>query len=238
MDTLSEIEKEKQAAALAAVSYIQNGQVIGLGSGSTASYAIREIGKLVQNGLQIKAIPTSKKTHVLAESLHIPIIESNSVEYIDVTIDGTDEFNEDMVLIKGGGGALLREKIVASMTKKQIIIADSSKQVTQLGLAFNLPIEVIPFASNSVMNQVKELGGISAIRVKSGKTFVSDQGNWILDANFGHIKDPISLSHSLNELIGLVCHGLFINLADIIIVGKGNTEKTILRTQNQARSTK
>lgn len=222
-------EKEKQLAALAAVSYIQDQQVIGLGTGSTANYAIHEIGKLVQRGLQIKAIPTSTKTQLLAESLHIPIIDSNSVDYIDVTIDGADEFTSEMVLIKGGGGALLREKIVASMTRKLIIIADSSKQVAQLGLAFKLPIEVIPFASNSVCNQIKQLGGICSIRKKEGKAFVTDQGNWILDADFGHIKDPHSLSQSLNELVGLVCHGLFIDLADVIIVGEGDTTQTILR---------
>src|SRR5690606_26312342 len=111
------IEKEKQLAAAVAVSYIQDGHVVGLGTGSSAYYAILEIGKLVRNGLHIKAIPTSKKTQALAESLHIPLVESNSVDYIDVTIDGADEFNEDMILIKGGGGALFKEKIVASMTR-------------------------------------------------------------------------------------------------------------------------
>ncbi|SFB36624.1 ribose-5-phosphate isomerase RpiA [Algoriphagus aquimarinus] len=228
METSSS-EKEKHLAAMKAVTYIKNGQVIGLGTGSTADYAIREIGKLVQKGLQIKAIPTSKKTQELAESLDIPIIDSNSVDYIDITIDGADEFNEDMVLIKGGGGALLREKIVASMTRKQIIVADSSKQVAKLGLAFKLPIEVIPFASNYVMNQVRGLGGTCDIRHQSGKIFVTEQGNWILDANFGHIKDPQSLSHSLNKISGLVCHGLFIDLADIVIIGRGNEEETIAR---------
>ncbi|MEB2783956.1 ribose-5-phosphate isomerase RpiA [Algoriphagus persicinus] len=222
------VKKEKQLAAIAAVSYIQDQQVIGLGTGSTTYYAIHEIGKLVKRGLQIKAIPTSIKTQQLAESLNIPLIDSNSVDYIDVTIDGADEFTEDMVLIKGGGGALLREKIVASMSRKLIIIADSSKQVTQLGLAFSLPIEVIPFGSNFVSNQIKELGGICIVRKKEGKAFVTDQGNWILDADFGHIQDPHYLSKSLNELVGIVCHGLFIGLADVIIVGEGNTTHTHL----------
>ncbi|MDR7127981.1 ribose 5-phosphate isomerase A [Algoriphagus sp. 4150] len=224
----SPIEQEKELAAIAAVSYIQDQQVVGLGTGSTVYYAIREIGKLIQNGLQLKAIPTSKKSQALAESFNIPIIDSNSVDYIDVTIDGTDEFNEDFVLIKGGGGALFREKIVASMTRKLIIIADSGKQVKQLGLAFKLPIEVIPFASNYVMSQIKQLGGICSIRMKEGKTFATDQGNWILDADFGHIKDPHSLSKSLNEVVGIVCHGLFIGLADIILVGEGDVTYTIL----------
>ena len=223
----AKIEKEKQLAALAAVTYIQDGQVVGLGSGSTVYYAIQEIGKLVQNGLQIKAIPTSHKTQFLAESLNIPLIDSNSVDSIDVTIDGADEFNEDLVLIKGGGGALLREKIVASMTRKKIIIADSSKKTDKLGLKFKLPIEVIPFASNLVINQLNELGGIPKIRQQAGKEFLTDQGNWILDTDFGHIEDPYSLSSSLNEIVGLVCHGIFINLADIIVLGKDETTQTI-----------
>ena len=223
----AKIEKEKQLAALAAVTYIQDGQVVGLGSGSTVYYAIQEIGKLVQNGLQIKAIPTSHKTQFLTESLNIPLIDSNSVDSIDVTIDGADEFNEDLVLIKGGGGALLREKIVASMTRKKIIIADSSKKTDKLGLKFKLPIEVIPFASNLVINQLKELGGIPKIRKQAGKEFLTDQGNWILDTDFGHIEDPYSLSLSLNEIVGLVCHGIFINLADIIVIGEDETTQTI-----------
>ena len=223
----AKIEKEKQLAALAAVTYIQDGQVIGIGSGSTVYFAIQEIGKLVQNGLQIKAIPTSHKTQFLAESLNIPLIDSNSVDSIDVTIDGADEFNEDLVLIKGGGGALLREKIVASMTRKKIIIADSSKKTDKLGLKFKLPIEVIPFASNLVINQLNKLGGIPKIRQQAGKEFLTDQGNWILDTDFGHIEDPYSLSSSLNEIVGLVCHGIFINLADIIVLGKDETTQTI-----------
>lgn len=223
----AKIEKEKQLAALAAVTYIQDGQVVGLGSGSTVYYAIQKIGKLVQNGLQIKAIPTSHKTQFLTESLNIPLIDSNSVDSIDVTIDGADEFNEDLVLIKGGGGALLREKIVASMTKKKIIIADSSKKTDKLGVKFKLPIEVIPFASNLVINQLNELGGIPKIRQHAGKEFLTDQGNWILDTDFGHIEDPYSLSSSLNEIVGLVCHGIFINLADIIVLGKDETTQTI-----------
>lgn len=227
----SALAKAKQLVAIEAVSYIQDQQIIGLGTGSTADYAIQEIGRLVQKGLNIKAVPTSHRSQLLAESYNIPIIDSNSVDYIDVTIDGADEFNEDLVLIKGGGGSLLREKIVASMTKKQIIIADSGKQVTQLGKAFRLPIEVIPFAYNSVKNQIQKLGASCMLRQRDGKTFVTDESNWIIDADFGHIKDPYTLSRSLDQLIGLVCHGLFINLADRVIVGNGETTQTILCTK-------
>ena len=227
----SVLEKEKQLAAIEAVTYIQDQQTIGLGTGSTADYAIREIGALVQKGLTIKAVPTSHKSQLLAESFNIPIIDSNSVDYIDITIDGADEFNEDFVLIKGGGGSLLREKIVASITKKQIIIADSSKQVAQLGKEFRLPIEVIPFAYNSVKHQVEKLGATCLLRQREGKTFVTDESNWIIDADFGHIKDPYTLADSLDQLIGLVCHGLFINLTDILIVGTGSMSRTIFTTK-------
>ena len=118
------------------------------------------------------------------------------------------------------------------MTRKQIIITDSSKRVAQLGLAFKLPIEVIPFASNHIMKRIKGLGGTSIIRQEEGTAFVTDQGNWILDADFGFIEDPRLLSQSLNELDGLVCHGLFIDLADIIIMGKGDSTQTIFRTKS------
>src|SRR3954466_5668024 len=138
-----DVEKEKELAAKEAVRFIQDRQIIGLGTGSTAYYIIQEIGKLVKEGLRIKAVPTSNKTAELARSLGIELANIDEVERIDVTIDGADEFNNDLVLIKGGGGALLKEKIVASMTDQEIIIADSSKKVDQLG-KFPLPIEVIP----------------------------------------------------------------------------------------------
>ena len=214
------IELEKEMAAKEAVTHIRDHHIVGLGSGTTIYYAIREVGELVQKGMQLKAISTSKKTQELAESFSIPTIDSNSVDHIDVTIDGADEINEDYVLIKGGGGALLREKIVASMSRKQIIIADSSKQVIQLGKAFKLPVEVIPFATKHVENQLELLGGKPIIRTLSGENFLTDEGNWILDVDFGHILD------SLNGIVGLVCHGLFIDLADLVIIGSDRITKT------------
>ena len=220
------IELEKEMAAKEAVTHIRDHHIVGLGSGTTIYYAIREVGELVQKGMQLKAISTSKKTQELAESFSIPTIDSNSVDHIDVTIDGADEINEDYVLIKGGGGALLREKIVASMSRKQIIIADSSKQVIQLGKAFKLPVEVIPFATKHVENQLELLGGKPIIRTLSGENFLTDEGNWILDVDFGHILDPRTLSDSLNGIVGLVCHGLFIDLADLVIIGSDRITKT------------
>jgi ribose 5-phosphate isomerase A len=219
-------EKEKELAAKEAVKFVSDGQVIGLGTGSTAYYVIKEIGSLVSNGLSIKAVPTSNQTVDLARSFNIPLIDINDVERIDVTIDGADEFDKDLVLIKGGGGALLREKIVASMTKKEIIIADSSKKVAQIG-KFPLPIEVIPFAANYVTRRLSALAGTGKIRTTDDKPFITDQGNYIIDTDFGFIDNPGTLSGALNEIEGLVCHGLFINLADIVIMGVADTNTTV-----------
>lgn len=222
-----DVEKEKELAAKEAVKLISNNQVVGLGTGSTAYYVIKEIGEMVRNGLSIQTIPTSNKTGELAKSLNIPLIDINSVEYIDITIDGADEFNGDLVLIKGGGGALMREKIVASMTKQEIIIADSTKKVGQLG-KFPLPVEIIPFAANYVSRQLLKIKGVGKLRIKNNTPFITDQGNYILDTNFGFITDPVSLSDSLNKVEGIVCHGLFIGLAERVIIGVGETGATVI----------
>jgi ribose 5-phosphate isomerase A len=212
------LENEKQLAAREAIKYVLPGQVIGLGTGSTANYAIREIASMVQNGLNIKAVSSSEKTTKMALELGIPIVDINSVSSIDVTIDGADEFTPEMILIKGGGGALLREKIVASMSRQEIIIADSSKKTDLLG-SFKVPIEIIPFATGYVIAELKKMSGVATIRLVNNIPFVTDQGNHILDVDFGKIKDPISLAEKLNSIVGIVCHGLFINLAHIIIMG-------------------
>lgn len=218
---LKDLETEKRLAAQEAVKLVGDHRIVGLGSGSTAAYAVRELGKAVKNGLKIQAVPTSEETKKLAESLDIPLIDINSVDSIDVTVDGADEFDSDLVLIKGGGGALLREKIVASMTREEIIIADSTKKVEILG-KFKLPVEVIPFASSYVLRQIEIVGGLGKIRASGNRPFVTDEGNFIIDANFGEITNPVRLSNKLNEIEGIVAHGLFINLASKIIMGTEN----------------
>jgi len=218
---IKDLEIEKRLAAKEAVKFIGNDRIVGLGSGSTAAYAVRELGESVKNGLKIQAVPTSDETKRLAESLNIPLIDINTIDSIDITIDGTDEFNPDLVLIKGGGGALLREKIVASMTKEEIIIADSTKEVDVLG-KLKLPIEVIPFASNYVLRQIEIIGGSGKIRVRNDRPFVTNEGNYIIDSDFGEIFDPGYLSNKLNGIAGVVAHGLFINLASRIIMGNEN----------------
>lgn len=217
----TQLEKEKEIAALAAVEHIQDGQIVGLGTGSSSEYAIRAIGRKVEEGLKITGVPTSNRTAQLAESLQIPLADINTIDQIDITIDGADEFTTDLMLIKGGGGALLREKIVASLTRQQIIIADSSKLVEKLG-QFRLPIEVIPFATNYVLRQLEKLGGKAELRLVDQKPYRTDQGNYILDTDFGLIDHPDQLADKLNQIEGIACHGLFINLAERVIMGKGD----------------
>jgi ribose 5-phosphate isomerase A len=212
---------EKQIAAEAAVKYIENGQIIGLGTGSTAYFAIAGIGEMVKEGLRIKAIPTSAATEKQAESLNIPLVSLDDVGKIDVTIDGTDEFDAALNLIKGGGGALLKEKMVAQITEKQIIIADSSKRVEKLG-AFKIPVEVLPFTANYVGKRIAECGGRGEIRKKDGMEFLTDEENYIIDADFGLLENPYEISERLNNIEGVVCNGLFLDLADLILMGKGD----------------
>lgn len=222
---MQNLEEEKFLAAKEAVKMIKDNQIIGLGTGSTSEYAVREIGKMVAEGLKIKGVPTSNKTEELAKSLNIPLISLDEVDSIDLTIDGTDEFDADLNLIKGGGGALFREKMVARLTKNQIIIADSSKKVKVLG-AFKVPVEVVPIAVHFAEKQIEKIGGAAKIRKKNSKIFVTDAGNHILDADFGEISDANDISDKLNSIEGVVCHGLFINLANTVIMAK-NGEITI-----------
>jgi ribose 5-phosphate isomerase A len=214
-------EIEKELAAKEAVKFIKQNQVVGLGTGSTAKYVIFELGKMVKNGLKIQCIPTSNKTAELATSHNIQLIDINTVDHIDVTIDGADEFTKEKMLIKGGGGALLKEKIVASLTQQEIIIADASKKVEKLG-KFTLPIEVIPFALNFVQHQVAALQGKGKLRMNNDKPFLTDQQNYIVDADFGLIDNPPALAEKLNQIEGLVAHGLFIGLAERVIMGVGD----------------
>ncbi len=211
---------EKQVAAKEAVKYLKDKQIVGLGTGSTAYFAIAEIGELVKNGLKINAIPTSAQTEKQAESLNIPLVSIDDVDSIDVTIDGTDEFDANLNLIKGGGGALLKEKMVARITKKQIIIADSLKKVKNLG-AFKVPVEVLPFAADYACKRIQEFGGKVKIRRKTGKMFLTDEENYIIDADFGLIENPYEISDKLNNIEGVVCNGLFLDLADVVIMGEG-----------------
>jgi ribose 5-phosphate isomerase A len=212
---------EKAAAARASLRFVRDGMTLGLGTGSTAAYVVRFLGEQVKAGLRIRGIPTSVHTGELAASLGIPLTTLDEVQQIDVDIDGADEFDPQLHLIKGGGGALLREKIIASASRQVVILADSSKQVAVLG-KFPLPVEVIPFAQPLVAKRITALGATVKMRKDAkGNAFVTDEGHHILDCSFGKIPDPPALARKLSDMPGVVEHGLFINLASVVLCAKG-----------------
>jgi ribose 5-phosphate isomerase A len=215
-------DQEKEAAAHASLRFVRDGDIVGLGTGSTAVYAVRFLGERVRAGLKIRGIPTSIHTQELAASLGIPLITLDEVQQIDVTIDGADEVGPQLQLIKGGGGALLREKIVASATRKFVIIADSTKQVAMLG-KFPVPVEVIKFAEALVAKKISAMGAAVKVRADaSSRKFITDEGNHILDCHFGQIPDPPGLARKLETTPGVVEHGLFIGMASVALIGKGD----------------
>jgi len=216
------LDQEKQLAARASMAFLREGQIVGLGTGSSAAHAVRFLGERVQAGLKIRGIPTSVHTRELAASLGIPLTTLDECPQIDVTIDGADEVDPELRLIKGGGGALLREKIVASASKQLVIIADSSKQVPVLG-KFPLPVDVIPFAQTLVAKEISALGAAVKLRTdSSGRPFVTDEGHHILDCRFGQIKDAATLARTLEHMPGVAEHGLFLDMANVALVGKGS----------------
>jgi len=220
---------EKQRSAEAACEYVKDGMIVGLGTGSTAKIAVKKIGELVRNGLSIRGIPTSDATKILAESEGIPLIDFSETMFIDLTIDGADEIDANLNMIKGGGAALLREKIVASASREEIIIVSVSKLVQQLG-AFPLPVEVIPFGWQVVFNQLESLQGNPELRLKQGQPSVTDQGNFIVDCHFRKIENPEQLEQHLNMIPGVVENGLFINLCTRMIMADG--ENIIIKNRN------
>jgi len=212
--------QEKQVAARAAVELVEAGSIVGLGSGSTAAYALRFLAERVHGGLKIVGIPTSQQTKHLAEQLGIPLATLDQHLQIDIDIDGADEIDPQLNLIKGGGGAFLREKIIASASRRFIVIADSAKQVKRLG-KFPLPVEVVPFAQSLIKPQLEALGAKVALRSYAyGNPYVTDEGHHILDCSFGEIPDPPVLAEKLCHIPGVIEHGLFIGMAELAFIGK------------------
>ena len=222
-------DEEKQAAARASLRFVNPGAIVGLGTGSTAAHAVRLLGERVRAGLKIRGIPTSTGTKELATTNGIPLTSLDEFQQIDVTIDGADEFDPQLNLIKGGGGALLREKIVASASKLLVIIADSGKQVPVLG-KFPLPVEVIPFAQALIKRNIEALGATVKVRQSAqGNPFVTDERHHLLDCFFGQIRDPAALARKLETMPGVVEHGLFLGMANIVLLGKGNEVEELRR---------
>ena len=225
-------EKLKQDAAHRAVEFIKSGMVLGLGTGSTAAYAVKQIAKRLKAGdlMNIVGIPTSIRTEKLARELDIPLGELNAQPAIDVTIDGADEVDADLNLIKGGGGALLREKIVAQASHREIIVVDESKLSPALGTRWPVPVEVVPFGWRAQAAYLESLGAQPVLRLDDkGAPFETDQGNLIVDAHFGPIPALAHLATQLDGRAGIVAHGLFLGLATDVIVASGEGVQRMAR---------
>lgn len=221
---MSADEQKKQAAARA-LEFVEDGMKLGLGTGSTAEHLVRLLGEKVAQGFKVVCVPTSDRTAALAEELNIPLTNLTETPHLDLTIDGADEFDAALRLVKGGGGALLREKIVATASDRMIVITDASKQVATLG-AFPLPVEVIPFGCRTTSARIEAVaaeygckGPITRRADEYGEPFLTDSENFIYDCQFGVIPDPDGLAQALNLIPGVVDNGLFIGIADLAIVG-------------------
>ena len=229
-------ETEKQAAARESLHYVQDGQVIGLGTGSTAIFLVALLAERIRSGLNIRAIPTSGQTRAAALEAGIPLTTFERDPVIDVAIDGADEIGPHLELIKGGGGALLREKIVASAARTFVVIADSSKQVPELG-KFPLPVEVVPFAEALILRRIAALGAAVAVRqTQERRPFVTDEGHHIIDCRFGRIPDPATLADELRRMPGIVEHGLFLDMADVALVGHSGGVAEVRRPRSRMLS--
>ena len=212
------IKLEKKTAGEKAADFIQDGMIVGLGSGSTVFYFLHKVGQLVAEGLRIQGVSTSTATTKLAQQWNIPLIDIDDIDAIDLTVDGADEVDPAFQGIKGGGGALLNEKVVASLSKRIVWVVDSRKYVQQLG-AFPLPVEVVPFATQVVHKRLLSVGYQPEIRKTATKLFVTDNGNNIIDLHLNHIRDPKALLQALDIIPGVVETGLFLDYVNTIIIG-------------------
>jgi ribose 5-phosphate isomerase A len=226
---LSPIDKAKFVSARRAVDFVEDGMKLGLGTGSTAAWMVRCLAERIrQEGLRVTGVPTSSRTADLARQLGVPLTTLDQAKWLDLTIDGADEFDGQLTLIKGGGGALLQEKIVATASDQMIVITDPAKEVAQLG-AFPLPIEVIPFGLQTTKALVEEtlvsldvLGRDVTLRMNGDRPFYTDEGNHILDLHLRRIGNPRQMSMVLNQIPGVVENGLFIDICDVVIIGHGD----------------
>ena len=210
----------KKLAGDKAAEYVKDGMVVGLGTGSTAYHMVNAVGEMVKNGLKIQAIPTSKATEAQARELGIPLLTIDELDHVDLAIDGVDEIDPQFNAIKGGGGALYREKVVASMAKEVIWIMDESKLVDKIG-AFHLPVEIAQYGSKQVL------------RVRDGKTFVTDNGNFIADLHLGAGFDIQDVYSKLTGMLGVLEHGLFLNMCKRMIVGHSNGEVQVIENPSK-----
>ncbi|WP_323037550.1 ribose-5-phosphate isomerase RpiA [Pararhodobacter sp.] len=224
--SLTPIDRAKYAAARRAVDLVEDGMKLGLGTGSTAAWMVRALAERVKSeGLRLTCVPTSVRTAELGRELGLKIVALEDAGWLDMTIDGTDEFDANLTLIKGGGGAHLMEKIVATASDKMVVITDASKEVKTLG-AFPLPVEVVPFGWQASRMLIEELLGAmdvmgtqASLRMNGARPYITDEGNHILDLSLGRIGNPRQLSLALNQVPGVVENGLFIDICDIVVIG-------------------
>ena len=226
---LSPIDKAKFVAAKRAAEFVEDGMRVGLGTGSTAAWLVRCLGEMVrEEGLKFRGVPTSTRTAELAREVGIEVVSLDEARWLDLTIDGADEFDAELNLIKGGGGALLQEKIVATASDQLLVIADAAKEVEHLG-AFPLPVEVIPFGWPTTQALIEEtlvamdvMGRGATLRMTGDRPFITDEGNHILDLHLGRIGNARQLAMVLNQMPGVVENGLFIDICDIVVIGYGD----------------
>ncbi len=223
----------KQQVGKAAADRVKSGSIVGLGTGSTTAYAIQYIGERIHSGelKDIKGIPTSFQAEVLAKKYGVPLTTLDQVDHIDVAIDGADEVDPNKNLIKGGGAAHTREKVVDSFADQFIVVVDSSKLVDKLGSTFLLPVEVLPMAMTPVMRAIAELGGKPELRmgIKKAGPVITDQGNFVIDVKFDSIDNPAELEKTLNNLPGVLENGLFVNVTDVVLIGEIKDGQPVVR---------
>lgn len=228
--TAEEIAKQKRHAAYHAATYVKPGMVVGLGSGSTAILFLYRLGELLRDGSlrDIVGVPTSNEVEALAREHKITLATLEDRPVVDLTVDGADEVDPKLNLIKGGGGALLREKIIAQVSKREIIIVDEGKLSPMLGTHWHVPIEVITFGWRTQFEFLTSFGAKVTLReTKEGMPFITDQGNYILDTHFGTIENPAALAKQLDARVGIVEHGLFVNMAHEVIIGTNDGVRTL-----------
>ena len=217
---MADRERMKQLACQRAAQEVQDGMVLGLGTGTTVYYFLQELGRMVREGLRIAGVPTSVQTTRLATTLAIPLTTLDDHPLLDLVVDGADEVDDELNLIKGAGGALLREKIIAASAARFLVVVDDSKIVQQLGERASLPVEVVPFGSRATLRALEGLGARVTLRRRvEGQTWLSDNGNYILDCHFGLIADPVALQQQLLAIPAVIDSGLFLGMTDTVLIG-------------------
>ena len=224
-----DVEDQKKAAAEAAVGLVVEGMVVGLGTGSTARYAILKLGELAREGFEVRGVPTSEATANLAKDLGIPLVTLDECPRLDLTIDGADEVDPHLDMIKGVGGALFREKLVAAASKEVAIAVDASKLVQRLGSRVPVPVEVHPFGWKVAKVRVESLGSVAELRMVGGERYRTDNDNYILDARFHAVRNAGQLERDLSVVPGVVENGLFVGVASIVFAADANGVKTLRR---------